>query len=332
MRIRRRTFRLRAAVVVGVAAIVLGFPSAPVLADSHVGCTSEPLEVGPLDPTLSRLLSAGAPAPPPPPGTPAPPPRPVHDGASGAAREALGPQFAMLWVRRSLQGWVVGLAPGPLEPAPARAAIVEALGRRYSPEEVAYLADRLHISRQPYGEAELRPIADQIGNAARAYRLPTGIGIRCTLSDAFRVEVTLFNPERSPELLERAQAIVAPFGDRVRLEDSFLGPAPITNVPLSPPPTVVPPAPEPVGRYVAMANGRRCIRGPIVRVAVRSARRSEVSALTVRAGAYRRTIRAPRLTQAIRVNLRGRRSRVEVSVRLRDGRLARETVTLTRCR
>ena len=112
-------------------------------------------------------------------------------------------------------------------------------------------------------------------------------------------------------------------------------PPPAPGTPGAPPPLPpprVPPAPEPIARYVAMATGERCIRGSIVRVAVPGARRWEVASLTVRAGRYRRTIASPRLAQPIRVRLRARRSRVEVSVRVRDGCTTRGTVTFTRCR
>jgi len=259
-------------------------------------------------------------------------------GATGAAREALGDQFTMLWFNSTLQGWVVGVAPGPLDLQQARAAIVDRLSARFAPDDVAFLAQRLHLDAQPYRESELK--ATQAG--VQADLTAAGLGVAwsvgyglCQLSDAIRVEIGLY-ADSTPEIVERVRALMAPYGDRVRLGVSPHGPPTAMALPLiggAPrPPGIAVPAPLSIGRYVSMVSSARCVRGARINVAVRGAQRGKVALLTVRANGRRRTIGGARLRSPITVKLTHRRTSVVVAVKLRNGLRGERTVTVTRCR
>ena len=253
-------------------------------------------------------------------------------GAVGVAREALGWQFTMLWINHVVQGWVVGVSPGPLDLDQARARIVEGLAPHYTADDLAYVAERLHVDAQPYNETELRATQEQVEAdlyAAGIHAGYTRYGL-CTLSDAIRVEVMLYSVVDAPTV-ERVREILVPYGDRVRLGFSpYSGPPP--PVPLLPAPAPAPvPAPPSVQRYVTMTNAKRCIRGAIVRIAVRRGS-ADVRSLSVKADGRRRTISGARLRKPLEVRLRHARTVVEVAVKLRGARTARTLVTFTRCR
>jgi len=79
-----------------------------------------------------------------------------------------------------------------------------------------------------------------------------------------------------------------------------------------------------------MADAKRCIRGGLVKIAVRRGR-SDVRLLSVKADGRRRTISGARLRKPIEVKLKRSRTVVEVTVRLRGGRTGTKTFTFTRC-
>jgi len=289
--------------------------------------------------TLGPLLSRPSPMPPPAP--PAPPARLSRATSQGwakdSAREALGEQFTMMWVSNALQGWVIGVAPGPLDLVQARAEIVARLATYFSGDDLAYLTERLHVDAQPYRESELQ--ATQAGvraDLAAGGVGPTSVGFGlCRLSDAIRVEVTLYQPV-SAEMIQRAQALLVTYGDRVRMEVSQRGlPSPAIAFgpyPLLPKSPGRPPAAAiSVLRYVSMPNSKPCVRGSRVTLAVRRPSRSPVITLSVRANGVRRTISATRLRRPLVVELTRRRTRIEVAVKLRDGTRGTRTTTLTRC-
>lgn len=332
MRARRRA---TAALVSIVAAGAFG---APARADSQPLCRLSP--AGPIEyqRTLGPLVS-GFVAAPPAPGRPAsssPSPASTGIGAGNLAREALGGQFSMYWLSNAVQGWVVGLAPGPLDPAAARAAIVERIAAHYTAEEVAHLSERLHVDPQSYSEAELRATQDALVAALLAERGPLwGVGTGCRLSDARRIELTVYSPA-TPEQFLRVMAIAEPHGDKVRIELVPHGPPMPAIQPLPPPPRPPPPQqprPQPVAfdRHVKMALLRRCVRGREVRIAARAGQ-PRVTSLTVSSGGRLRTIVGKRLAKPLVVKLRARRTEVAVTVRLADGRTAGRTVTYARCR
>ncbi len=284
--------------------------------------------------TLGPLLSDPGPPLPVPPGSPPLPAPRNGPGAYSVARAALGVQFGGGWVSNAVQGWVVGLAPGPLDVAAARGAIIDRLGPAFTPSEAAYLAELLYVDPQSYSEAELRATQAAVSDALSAAQLGVGWGANvglCTLSDARRVEVTLY-VDATPEIVERVRALLAPHGDKVRLAVSPHGPP--MPVPMPAPAGPLRPASAAavaLGRHVTMPLARRCVRGKQLRVGVRRGA-SSVRALTVTVGDRERTIRGARLRKPFVVALGARRTKVAVTVRLADGRAATRSVTYVRCR
>ena len=304
--------------------MVVSVLSAPALADAQSLCRSA--ADGPLEyqVTLAPLVSGFVLAP----GThgepPPPPPASTGVGAGNLAREAVGAQFSGFWLNNAVQGWVVGLAPGPLDPAAARAAILQRVAAHYTAAETAHLSERLHVDPQPYGEADLHAteeaVSATLGTEARGTYWGTGIG--CTLSDHRRVEVSVYPPSTT-EQLQRVIAILAPFGDKVRVAPS--GPLAAASPGGGPSRAVV------LGRHVRMPTALRCVRSRQVSIAARRSRPA-VRSLTVRAGGRSKTIGGRRLAKPLRVSLRGTRTRIVVTVRLTDGRAATRAVTYRRCR
>ena len=320
--------------------IALGALCAPARADVQPLCRLSPGGAIEYQRTLGPLVSGfvlAAPAP----GQPSSPPSSLPStgiGAGNLAREALGAQFSMYWLSNTVQGWVVGLAPGPLDAAGARAAIVERIAAHYTPDETAHLAERLHVDPQLYSDTELRATQDALVAVLLAEQGPLwSVGGGCRLSDARRVEVTVYSPA-TPEQFLRVMALAEPYGDKVRIELAPHGP-PMPAVLLGPPPPQPPqPRPQPrpqrapFARHVTMALLRRCVRGREVRIAARRSRPA-VRSLEVRvAGRAPRTITGRRLAKPLVVTLRARRTKVGVTARLADRRVAVRTVTYTRCR
>lgn len=316
--------RLPRRIVAALTAVVLSALGAPALAEAQSLCRSAAEGPREYQTTLSPLVSGFVLAPGGH-GEPAPPaPASTGVGAGNLARDTLGVQFSGFWLSNAVQGWVVGLAPGPLDPAAARAAVLERVAAHYTAAETAHLSERLHVDPQPYGDADLhateQAVAATLGTEARATYWGTGIG--CTLSDHHRVEVSVYPPS-TDEQFQRVVAILEPFGDRVRVARS--GGSAIA------PPAGTPARAVVLGRHVRMPTALRCVRGRQVTIA---ARRSQpaVRSLTVRAGGRVKTIAGGRLAKPLAVSLRGRRTRVVVSVRLADGRAGTRAVTYRRCR
>ena len=284
---------------------------------------------------LGPLLS-GSPTLPPAPPPPVAASRSALYPAAGArqvARDALGGQFATLWANNVVQGWVVGVSPGPLEPEPARARSVDGLVPHFTPTDFAFLTERLYVDPQPYSEMEIHATMAQVSAdlAAAGIRAVTVRYGLCTLSDAIRVEVMLDIASDAPTV-ERVRAILVPYGDRVRLGFSpYSGPPPpVPGESPRPAPALAQPRAS-VHRYVTMTRPKRCIRGAIARIAVRRGS-TDVLSLSVQADGRRRTISGARLRKPLEVRLQRRRTVVEVAVRLRGGRTATKVVTFTRCR
>lgn len=312
--------------------VVLGALVGASRADAASLC---PIAAGPHEyqSALLPFLNDPAPTPPTPGGPPPPPPVSTNGGANGAAREALGAQFSGLWLNSGVQGWVVGLAPGPLNDAAARTVIVERLRTRFSESDVAYLDSRLYLDAQLYGQDELQTARDGVESTLRSEpdRPPWSSSIGCRLSDMRRIEVGIYNTA-TPEQIQRVTAGLAPWGDKVRIELLAHGPpAPSIGPPIMVPPPRVPPAPVAFGRHVKMPILRRCVRGNTVRITARASQ-PPVRALTVRVAGRPRTIAGRRLVKPLIVELRGRRTTVVVTVRLADGRAGTKTVTYSRCR
>lgn len=266
-------------------------------------------------------------------GPPSPPPASTGIGAGPLARQVLGPQYAGTWMITALQGWGVGLAPGPLDPAAAHAAIIDRVAAHYTADETAYLSERLHVDPQPYSHEDLLATQDAAFSTLRADPAApaAAIGVGCRLSDARRVEVSIYAPA-TPEQVQRVFDLLAPFGDKVRIELSSHGP-PAPAIWLRPPgePTTPPPPPVAFARHVKMAPAGRCVRGRDLRIAARQGRPA-VQALMVRAGGRSRRIAGRRLAKPLTVMLRGASTQVAVTVWLAGGGVGTRTVTYKRCR
>ena len=327
---------MRAAAAAGVlASIIAGV--APGLAAAQAEPTCRPSEGGPTEyqAALSPFMGEAAPVPP----FGSAPPGATTGGATTAAREALGDQFTLLWMSDALQGWVVGVAPGPLDLQQARAAIVDRLSARFTPDDVAFLDSRLHLDPQLYGEPQLKAAQAAITADLSAAGIDAGWSVffgLCELSDAIRVTVELYQ-DSTPEIVERVRALLVPYGDIVRLGVSSGGPFVVTQLPLTgmPIPAVNPlpgqAGPVTVRRYVSWARASRCVRGSQINIAVRRDQLAGAGLLTVRANGRRRTIGGARLRKPISVALTRRRTSVVVSVKLRTGQRGERTVTFTRC-
>jgi hypothetical protein len=246
--------------------------------------------------------------------------------ADGAGRQALGPQFALMWLDNRRQGWDIGVAPGALDLDQARDAIVAQLRSRVSADDAAQLASTLHVEPEPYGEADLRAVQQAIVTQMSAANLGVGssVGVGCTLSDAFRVEVELYN-DSSPATVDAVKSIVAPFGDRALLDVKTTGP-PVLTV------GVVPARPARVSDYLAMASPRTCIKADAIRLRPTAQARARLALVTVAVGHRRLRAGPKRMTHAIRIALPSRRTVVTLAVRLRDGSRAHKTLVYRRCR
>ena len=320
--------RLHRRIAAVLTALVLGALTAPALADAQSLCRSAangPTEYqARLAPLVSGfVIETGGH------GDPPPPPASTGVGAGNLAREALGAQFGGFWLSNALQGWVVAVAPGPLDPAAARAAIMERITARYTAAEAAHLSERLHVDPTPYSDADLRATQEAVSAtlAAEAPGTYWAAGIACTLSDARRVEVSVFAPTTA-EQFDRITALLARFGDQVRAVRASSG-RPTTSA--GPPGASSGARRVAFARHVRMTPATRCLRGRAVRIAARAGSPA-VRSLTVRAAGRSRTYAGRRLTKPIVVALRARRTKVTVTVRLADRRSASRTVTYTRCR
>jgi hypothetical protein len=231
------------------------------------------------------------------------------------AQAALGPQYANLWFSDRDQGWDVGVAPGPLTLDAARAAILDELAARFPPNPRALLADTLHVYAMPYGMAELEAVQSELSAELEAVDAGRGLGIGCEDGDAWRVEVELFSEDATAADIEQVKAILAPYGDRVRLIVVEGG------------------LPESGGghrgprTFVKAPKAGRCIRGDAIRIKVRRAMRRFVKRVNVTvAGRRHRVGRTP-----LRITLTRRVTRVTITVRLRGGDRLRRTYTFRRC-
>lgn len=253
------------------------------------------------------------------------------DGQFG--RAALGAQFAGLWFTTRDQGLGVGVAPGALDLSGARAAVLsQAAGRGATPVEVAELDGYLRVYALPYSDAELEALRDQLWPALQSLtpKPPLGIGVGCAGGDARRVVVTLWMKHQDPASIQAVQSLLAPHGDRVRLEIHDSEPpapavGPVGAVPGRPAPETRVSVPSAL-TYVVVASPKRCVRGGTVRVAIRAAARAKVRRLAVSVAGTRRTG-----SQEVRVPIASKATAVTITVTLRDGSRAVTQRTYRRC-
>jgi hypothetical protein len=246
------------------------------------------------------------------------------DGATGAAKEALGAQYAALWLSDAEQGWDVGLAPGPLDAAAARTAIAAALAKRFDQARVDFLMSALHVVPQPYGEADLQAVQQQVFALLNGMGLQSGVGISCTMTDSMRVEAMVLTGDAEPTAEQQAAvaAALAPFGDKVRWE---LRKGAITPGADATPQTNVSTLPL-VATYVRLARASRCVHGAAI--TVKALRRDDLRSVTVTSRGHSTTLRPGR---SARVRLHRPATKVTVTVKLRNLPTATQTYRYTRC-
>jgi hypothetical protein len=234
----------------------------------------------------------------------------------------------------------VGLAPGPLDAETAEAAIVQRLAAAgLTPGQVDWVAGSLGIVAQPFGELELDDTRAQVSAALSQAGYQAWVSVQCR-GGAYRV-VAEIDSLAAPDAMDRAAAVLAPFGDRVRFKPmdilysgcecaSVQPPAPLAVEGAKPSPAPSRPG-TPLASYVSLAKTSRCVNGTEVRVRVRVARRDDVRTVSVSVAGRRMSASGRKLAEGVAVTLRGRRTSLTVSIRLRGGDILSRTYRYTRC-
>ncbi|MDA0173167.1 hypothetical protein OJ998_28960 [Solirubrobacter taibaiensis] len=249
-------------------------------------------------------------------------------GASGgeagvAVREVLGGQFVMLWLDNWRQGWSVAFSPGAQDATSARSAVRGALAARLDPAAVDYLDSTLQLVPTPYSDAELQSVMAQVFPLLTANGITAGGSISCGESDAVRVELDVIGPD-TPELRAQVEALLAPFGDKVRATYGHSPALPaIAAPPLNTPRQEQRPTPK-VREYVTLPRTSRCAR------TVAAKPRAGLGVERVRLQIGKRSVSA-RGGKAARLPLKSKRSQVTVTVFVKDSVPVTEKLTYRRC-
>lgn len=271
-----------------------------------------------LGPFLSPVASAAVP------GTP----QTVSGGeADAAARSVLGDQFVMLWADTHRQGWSVAFTPGTHDATTARAAIDAYLASRVSAADKDYLMSALTLLPTPYGKLELDAIVNALVPAVLDQSgILSGVGVSC---EGTRVHVAVsVIPQETPEVRARVEALVGGYGDKVSVRYGVPRPepaiAPIGTAPPLPPGIAETAKPSVRLRdHVSLPATARCVRG---RLTVKPGK--DVRKLRLAAGS-RKAFGKP--GKPARLTLKARRTKVAVTVTLKDGGTATQTLTYRRC-
>ncbi|MDA0169731.1 hypothetical protein OJ998_11605 [Solirubrobacter taibaiensis] len=146
--------------------------------------------------------------------------RPVRSALGPDAKAYLGAQYTATWLQADDAGWYVGVAPGKRSLKQTRAWVAAWVERHYQGEDAKLIRSRLHVIRQPYGMAELREVGSQIyerlAEQGLGPQVNWGGDEACTLSDAYRSEITLYADSTRADLREMRREL-ADLGDRVRV-------------------------------------------------------------------------------------------------------------------
>lgn len=240
-----------------------------------------------------------------------------------AATTVLGGQFVMHRLDPGRQGWAVAFSPGQYDASTGRAAIAAYLAEHASAADAAYLLDTLLLQPTPYSKADLDAVFAQVGEIMRTNAgLFSSAGVGCLLSDGVRVEVSVGTPD-TPERRAQAEALLAPFGDKVRVvhgvswAQAAVGQVPGIAEQSGPGqrPTLK------VRDYVTLPRTSRCART----VGAKARSGADVKRVRLAIGKRVSAGKHPRL------KLKSKRSKVTVTVTLRDGTTAIENLTYRRC-
>ena len=242
--------------------------------------------------------------------------------ATVAAEDVLGAQFTLLWADNYRQGWTVAYSPGPHDATTARAAIREHLAARLDAATVDYLDSTLLLVPTPHSLADLESVQAQVGSLVQGKGLVASFGIGCGGSDGVRVEIRVVGD--SPELRAQVEALLAPFGDEVRVTygHSAVSPA-VAAPPLYTPRQEQRPTPK-VRESVTLPRTSRCAR------TVAAKPRAGLGVERVRLQIGKRSASA-RGGKAARLPLKSKRSLVTVTIFVKDGLPVTEKLTYRRC-
>ncbi|MDA0184778.1 hypothetical protein OJ997_31035 [Solirubrobacter phytolaccae] len=144
--------------------------------------------------------------------------REVRKAIVPEAKKYLGTQYTAQWLQPDDAGWYVGVAPGKRSLAEVRAWLAGRVAKHFKGRDAKLIRSRMHVIRQPYGNAEL----GETGNAIWELLSQEGPfiswdgGEGCTLSNAYRTEIFLYEDSTEADL-EEVRRKVAEFGDRVRV-------------------------------------------------------------------------------------------------------------------
>jgi hypothetical protein len=134
------------------------------------------------------------------------------------AKRYLGDQYTAQWLQADDAGWYVGVAPGKRSLAEVRTWLASRVAKHFKGSEARLIRSRMHVIRQPYGAKELgdagNAIWERLSQEGPYVNWDGGEG--CTLSDAYRSEIFLYEDSTSADLKE-VRRKVAKFGDRVRV-------------------------------------------------------------------------------------------------------------------
>jgi hypothetical protein len=262
---------------------------------------------------------------------------PARAGIIDAARSVLGSQYASSFMDNANQKFGVAFAPRPLDATAAAQGIHDYLAAIYTPADMTYLDTVIRLQAGPYSEADLNATrAAVVSVLEQNPGLFSGTGISCFASDAFRVEVGV-NGAETPELRARVDALLAPFGDRVRARYGALHgvamplPGVAVQIATGAPTTTTPPndtTPAKALRvrdYVTLARTSRCVQGR--RLTVKAAKTVKSIAVTA-AGTRKLTLKAGKRGV---LRLAKRTNKVTITVTLKDGRTATQTLRYRRC-
>ncbi len=240
-----------------------------------------------------------------------------------AVRDALGTQFTGLWASGLDLGIDVGFAPGTLDEAPARAAILDRFAAVLTPDQLATATRLLHVVPEPYSEADLTAAGVGAVQALQAAGFNVTESYISCVDDALRVSLAAYTggPDPSADAVQTAAAAVAPFGDKVRFR--FI--TQVAQALVGVVPAVPQPKPPIVGGDVSLARASRCVHGKAITVKARKA--ADLQSLVVAVRGHKARLGAGRST---RVAL-ARRTRVTLTVTLRNGATATQAYSFTRC-
>jgi hypothetical protein len=245
----------------------------------------------------------------------------LGDGGADAIREMLGDQMAGYW-SSPREPWAMGIAPGPMSFDEARAGIEDLLTARAGAADAALVMSRLGLYPMPYGDNELRAIADKLdaemneefGEDFTWYVDRGG----CLDGEAWRVQVGLYS-DATEEQIAAVRELVAPYGDIVRLYlDGLL------DLPTAGGGTV---ASRLRSSFIKLRSPKRCVETRTIQLKTRRSARHVIRRITVTVAGKRRALMRNRLT----IRLRRGVTPVRVVVRVGDGTRLAHTYRFRRC-